>query len=91
MPPLHHRHFLGANAILDLGLSLVGANEKEWTTKHTTRIKCFKTFYGSHPIVCSKIWDDLFMYQVDEERKINYLLMCLHFFKEYDKESDLSL
>ena len=39
----------------------------------------------------SKIWDDLWLYQIDDERKIGYFFLSLHFLKEYDKESVLGL
>ena len=63
------RQSLGATAILDLGLRFMGANDRERNTKLTTRIKRFKTFYGSHPLVYSKIWNDLWFYRIDDERK----------------------
>ena len=85
------RQSLDATAILDLGLRFMGANDRERNTKLTTRITRFRTLYGSHPLVYSKIWDDLWLYQVDDERKIGYFFLCLHFLKEYDKESVLGL
>jgi hypothetical protein len=91
MAPPPKQQSLDAMAVLNLGLRFIGANDRERGTKLTTRITRFRTFYGSHPLVYSKIWDDLWLYQIDDERKIGYFFLSLHFLKEYDKESVLGL
>jgi hypothetical protein len=78
-----------AKQVLDLGLKIAGANERQRNTSLTTQLRRFKTCFGSDPLVYARIWADLA--QIDLERKLVYFLICLYWFKGYHKESDLAL
>jgi hypothetical protein len=78
-----------AKEVLDLGLKIAGANDRQLNTSLTTRLGRFKTCFGSHPLVYARIWEDLA--QIDVERKLEYFFICLYWFKGYHKESDLAV
>ena len=55
--------------MLHCGLAILGMDEWERKSKdEATLIDKFKDHFGSHPYVCSKIWED--MEPFDSERKL---------------------
>jgi hypothetical protein len=61
-----------AKEVLDLGLKVAGANDRQRNTSLTTQLRRFKTCYGSDPLVYARIWADLA--QIDVEQKLVYFL-----------------
>ena len=83
--------------MLDIGLRQMGVKEKSLQrVKKENLIKKFRDRYGSDPIVCAQIWEDLQTTNVQEalvplnKRKIHYFLMAMHFLKRYQVESEVA-
>jgi hypothetical protein len=57
-----------AKKVLDLGLTIAGANARQRNSSLSTRLRRFKTCFGSDPLVYARIWEDLA--QIDVERKL---------------------
>jgi hypothetical protein len=76
--------------ILNYGLRLI---DKEYQihrrNKVDHRINQFRNAFGSHPLVYARIWSDLEVKSIDNERKLGWFLITLFWLKKYDTEDDL--
>jgi hypothetical protein len=79
--------------MLKIGLKLAGYKRRRIRrAKKKTNIDRFKGHFGSYPLVCVIIWEDLQSTEVDEarvpieDRKIKYFLMSMHHLKRYPTE-----
>ena len=87
--------------VLRIGLKLAGASKQQQERRlQKTNIKDFKAIYGTEPVVCAKIWDDLQTTNI-AEAKIdatlydganlkNFLRSC-HFLMRYKTETERKL
>ena len=79
-----------ALSMLTYGLQLVDkAYESHRYNELSGRIDQFRKAFGSHPLVYARIWYDLEVRSIDNERKIGWFLITLFWFKKYDTEDDL--
>jgi hypothetical protein len=86
MPPRR----VSCRVLLEVGLLLLGGTPAlSRSVSLASQIKSFKSVYGSHPLVYSKIWKDLTPF--DDKGSIKHFLITLYWFKNYDAETDLSL
>jgi hypothetical protein len=86
---------LTADQIMRLGLLQVGFSEaRQESASRKTNIERFTAFYGSSPLVCAQIWEDLLTTDLEEARIdteeargsgvcFTHFLMTMYFFKIY--------
>jgi hypothetical protein len=79
--------------LLKLGLRMVRYRSKRIRrAKRETNLNRFRKHFGSSPLVCALIWEDLQTTKVrdawvpPDSRRIEYLLMAMHHLKLYPKE-----
>ena len=82
---------VNARMILEAGLLLVGGGAAlSRTVSLATQIKLFKSCFGSHPLVYSKIWADL--RDLDPEHlDMKNFLISIYWVKNYDTETNLEV
>ena len=61
-----------AKEVLNLGLTIAGANARQRKASLLTWLRRFKTCFGSDPLVYARIWEDVA--QIDQEQKLEYFL-----------------
>ena len=76
------------------GLELAGFDPQRQSVRYRQNLERFKSFYGSKPIVCAQIWEDLQTTDIEEARieannqkDVDYFLMAHHFLTCYPLEN----
>lgn len=89
-------HLLTADEMLDIGLSILGADAKQ-SARRELRLARFRSLYGSNPIVYSEMWESfqttaIAAAQIEKKKLVTkYFFMTLHFLKSYPMEHDLAV
>jgi hypothetical protein len=89
---------LTADQIQRRGLDLAGFDRRRQSSiSRRRKVKCFKAFYGSHPIVQAQIWEDLqkneagpIATKMKEIMNLDSFLMCFYFLRCYPTLKQLS-
>ena len=96
-PCLPHTLVLTAEDFLRIGLDWAGFNAfRRENVTEATNVQRFKSYFGSAPIVCAKIWEELLTTEVDEARinpgraKLDNFFLSLYFLKVYPTEEKLA-
>ncbi|KAI2504968.1 hypothetical protein MHU86_9497 [Fragilaria crotonensis] len=83
--------------LLRIGLFLVGFDlARQQAVDSNTNVRRFKSHFGSSPVVCAVLWEDLITTDIQEARVVpapgalDKFLMCLYFLKTYATEEKLS-
>jgi len=98
--PTQHKmilHYTPAQ-VLRIGLKLIGVSrERQQRQLHKTNVTDFKAHFGTEPIVCAKMWDDLQTTDIadakikatlhDGANLKNFLRAC-HFLMRYKTEAE---
>lgn len=91
-----------SDRVLSFGLELMGIDiARQQRVKRETNLEDFKAFYGVHPLVITRIWEDLQITPVQEARiyptpqwisngmvTLKNFLHAFHFLKRYQTESE---
>jgi hypothetical protein len=86
---MKHRVFT-ADEVLRIGLLCAGFDSsRQLRVQRTTNVQRFQSFYGSSPLVCSAIWEDLFI-GLPKSASFDKFFMALYFLKEYPTEEKLA-
>ena len=68
---IRQHHIPTVDDNLHIGLILAGFQiSRQQRVEKGSNIRRFQSFYGSSPLVCAKIWEDLLTTDVDEARII---------------------
>jgi hypothetical protein len=86
---------LTANEMLDLGLEYVGFDDAQCgRVQPKSNIGRFSSWYGSHPVVCVKIWHDLQTTHIPAARinpksvaEAKKFLFAMYYLRHYPKEN----
>ena len=95
---VHQEHHVPTvDDILRIGLILAGFQmSRQQQVQRGTNIRRFQSFYGSSPLVCAKIWEDLLTTDVPEARIIpvpgalDKFFLSLYFLTVYLTEEKLA-
>ena len=85
---------LTADEFLRKGLLLVGFDDRrQQSVQRKTNNERFKTHFGSDPVVCAQIWEDLQTSEnedlrISEKASANSFLQGMHFLKCHPKENE---
>ena len=86
-----------SHEIMRLGLNWTGYDRyRQGRVQHATNIARFQSHYGSTPVVCAQIWEDLQTTEIPEarvERKhldLKYFLCAMNFLFRYETDEELS-
>lgn len=91
--------FFTVDEVMDQGLAHADKRSQE-RVKRSTKVDRFKDLYGSSPLVCAQIWDDLQTTDIEAiqvtvrngegEKELKLFLHALFFLKKYPTENDSS-
>jgi hypothetical protein len=83
--------------MLEMGLELAGfdLSERQCRVKRDTNVRRFKSHYGSSPLVCAAIWENLMITTIPEARispRMNpeKFFLGMYFLKEYPTEEKIA-
>jgi hypothetical protein len=79
---------LSVTAVLQMGLVVVGFNERQRQNCFEQLVRWFITSFGSHPLVYAILWWEI--RNIDEVRNLRHFFMCLNWFQCYGKEGELA-
>ena len=88
---------LTSHEIMQLGLTWAGYDRyRQSRVQRATNLTRFKSHYGSLPIVCAQIWEDLQTTELPEARvernylDLKYFLLAMNWLYRYDTDEELS-
>jgi hypothetical protein len=94
---IHQHHVLTVDDMLRIGLDLAGFHiSRQEQVQRGTNIRRFQSHYGSSPLVCTTIWEDLLTTDIPEARidpmpgAIDKFFLSLYFLKVYASEEKLA-
>jgi hypothetical protein len=94
---IHQHRVLTLDDMLRIGLDLAGFHiSRQEQVQRGTNIRRFQSYYGSSPLVCTTIWEDLLTTDIPEARiapmpgAIDKFFLSLNFLKGYASEEKLA-
>lgn len=94
---LHHHRAPTVDDMLRIGLDLAGFHSsRQQQVQRGTNIRRFQSHYGSSPLVCTAIWEDLLTTDIREAcvapmpGVIDKFFLSLYFVKVYASEEKLA-
>ena len=86
-----------SHEMMQIGLAWAGYDSyRQSRVQRTTNLTRFKSHYGSLPIVCAQIWEDLQTTKLPEARvernylDLKYFLLAMNWLYRYDTDEELS-
>ena len=79
---------LSITDILQIGLMLVGFDERQRQNCFAQLVTWFRASYGVHPLVYAVLWWQI--REIDSVRSLRHFFMCLNWLKCYSKEAELA-
>ena len=79
-----------------MSLEMAGFDHRrQERVQRATNVRRFKSFYGSSPLVCAAIWEDLVTATIPEAQilpstSVSKFFLALYFLKEYPTEEKLA-
>jgi hypothetical protein len=85
-----------ADEMLQMGLRMIGFDDsRQERVSRRTNVRRFGAYFGSSPLVCAVIWEDLLTTELEEARVESgvhpkYFFLAMHFLKRYPTEEGLA-